>query len=453
MKKLLFILVMAGYFTSCSKGTPTDYVLLEGKIDNLKETEITIRKSNRLNKQKLIVDKNGIFNDTIKGEEGFYTLAIDTNKVFFYLEHGNEIKITVDANKFKPSLIVSGKGVAATNYLKFKKEIRSKLLKGKTPFFKLNELSFLNKSKEIRSNLNNLVDTLQGLSIKFKELEKRNLTYSYLNTLSRFQKINDNSNQVSKELKLGIANIDLNNLEDYNFSGTYYNLINAHYNEQINELIKKDSLDRGLASVKVYARITNQTIKNELIYIAARMSIMRTENLEDLYNTFINASTDEVNNEKITKIYNNLKKVAKGSFSPKFINYENHAGGTSSLDDFKGKYVYIDIWATWCSPCLAQLPDLKRIEEEYRDKNIEFLSISIDKPKDYEKWKKMVVDKKLQGVQLLADNNFKSEFIKAYAVIGIPRFILIDPQGKIVDENAPRPSNEQLIELFNELGI
>jgi thiol-disulfide isomerase/thioredoxin len=453
MKKLLFILVMTGCFASCSKSIPVDYVLLDGKIENLKESEITIRKSNRLNKQKIIADANGVFKDTIKGEDGFYTLAINKNKVFFYFEHGNEIKITADINKLKSSLIVSGKGAAATNYLSIKKEITSDLLKIESPYLKLKEGPFLNKAREIKGTLNNVVDTLKGLSNDFKTLEKRNLTYTYLNTLSRFNKFNENSNQVSEELKLGITNIDLNNIEDYNFSSSYYTLINAYYNEKINALMSKDSLDRGLASVKVYATIKNQIIKNELIYIAARSSITRTQNLKDFYNTFINASTDKKNNKKITKIYNSLIKVAKGSFSPKFFDYENHAGGTSSLEDYKGKYVYIDIWATWCSPCLAQLPDLKKVEKKFHDKNIEFLSISVDKPKDYEKWKKMVVDKDLQGVQLLADNNFNSKFIKDYAVIGIPRFILIDPHGKIVDENAPRPSDEKLIELFRELGI
>lgn len=125
--------------------------------------------------------------------------------------------------------------------------------------------------------------------------------------------------------------------------------------------------------------------------------------------------------------------------SPTF-DYVNYAGGKSTLEDFKGKYVYIDVWATWCGPCRAEIPFLKAAEEKYHDKNIVFVSISIDTQKDYEKWKKFVGEKELKGVQLFADSDWKSEFVKAYNIDGIPRFILVDPKGMTVNANAPRPS-------------
>ena len=67
------------------------------------------------------------------------------------------------------------------------------------------------------------------------------------------------------------------------------------------------------------------------------------------------------------------EKLKRGNLAPEFLNYENDAGGTSSLKDFKGNYVYIDVWATWCRPCIAQIPYLKKLEEEYKNKNITFV--------------------------------------------------------------------------------
>jgi thiol-disulfide isomerase/thioredoxin len=153
------------------------------------------------------------------------------------------------------------------------------------------------------------------------------------------------------------------------------------------------------------------------------------------------------------KMHEDAVRLAKGKVSPVFSNYENFNGGTTSLNDLKGKYVYIDVWATWCAPCKAEIPSLKALEKEFYGKNIEFESISVDKPTAYETWKQMVEQESLGGIQLFADNNFDSEFIKAYGISAIPRFILIDPNGNIVDGDAARPSNPKLKELFVKLGI
>jgi len=131
--------------------------------------------------------------------------------------------------------------------------------------------------------------------------------------------------------------------------------------------------------------------------------------------------------------------------------YENHKGGKTTLADLNGKYVYIDVWATWCGPCRAELPFLKKVEEKYSGKNIEFVSISVDVAKDHDKWKNFVTEKQLQGIQLFADKDWKSDFIMSYGINSIPRFILIDPKGVIVDADAARPSDPKLQEKLDAL--
>lgn len=157
--------------------------------------------------------------------------------------------------------------------------------------------------------------------------------------------------------------------------------------------------------------------------------------------------------EKFLLDYYNQKVAAKkmeGVVSPSF-DYENHKGGKTKLEDLRGKYVYIDVWATWCGPCIAEIPHLKKVEAKYHGKNIEFVSISVDTDKDYEKWKKMVVSKELGGIQLFADKNWTSDFIKAYGINAIPRFILIGPDGKVIKADAARPSSASLTELLDSL--
>ncbi len=132
-----------------------------------------------------------------------------------------------------------------------------------------------------------------------------------------------------------------------------------------------------------------------------------------------------------------------GKRSPNF-EFENHKGGKTKLADLKGKYVYIDTWATWCGPCRAEIPSLKKVEEAMKGKKVAFVSISIDEKKDYEKWRNFVKEKDLGGVQLIADNAWQSEFATAYGINSIPRFILLDPKGNVVDANAKRPSDPEL---------
>lgn len=160
----------------------------------------------------------------------------------------------------------------------------------------------------------------------------------------------------------------------------------------------------------------------------------------------------EQNASGLQEYYNENLAIKKlnGGASPSF-DYENFKGGKTKLEDLRGKYVYVDVWATWCGPCRAEIPHLKEVEKKYHNKKIEFVSISIDTKKDYDKWKKFVGEKELGGIQLFADNDWNSQFVKDFNITGIPRFILIDPQGKIVNANAERPSSPKLVETLDGL--
>jgi len=122
-----------------------------------------------------------------------------------------------------------------------------------------------------------------------------------------------------------------------------------------------------------------------------------------------------------------------------------------SFSDFKGKFVYIDLWATWCGPCKAEIPHMKKIEEDYHGKNIVFVSLSLDKSKDAQKWKDYVTKEQLKGIQLMADKDFGSDVAKNYDVNAIPRFLLFDTKGNIINADALRPSNPELRAQLDKL--
>ena len=126
------------------------------------------------------------------------------------------------------------------------------------------------------------------------------------------------------------------------------------------------------------------------------------------------------------------------------FNYPDTDGNEFSLTSFKGNLVYVDVWATWCGPCKAEIPSLQKLEADYHGKDITFMSVSLDT--DKEAWEKMVADKELGGVQLWADG--WSKITKDYAIFGIPRFMLFDAEGNVVSTNAPRPSSSEIRELL-----
>jgi thiol-disulfide isomerase/thioredoxin len=125
--------------------------------------------------------------------------------------------------------------------------------------------------------------------------------------------------------------------------------------------------------------------------------------------------------------------------------YPDKDGEKISLSDFKGTLVYVDVWATWCGPCRAEIPSLQQLEADYHGKDITFMSVSVDTNK--EAWEKMVADKELGGIQLWADG--WSEITKDYAIFGIPRFMLFDAEGNVISTNAPRPSSDEIRGLLN----
>ena len=142
-----------------------------------------------------------------------------------------------------------------------------------------------------------------------------------------------------------------------------------------------------------------------------------------------------------------LKQLALLKKAPAF-RLNDIKGESVSLSDFKGKVVLIDVWATWCKPCLDEIPDLKALAEDYDESNLRLIGVSIDRQEDKELWKLKVDDEGLPGTQLILENGWQSAFKFDYIVSSIPRFILIDEEGKFIDVNAPRPSEGNKLRLL-----
>ena len=457
MKKI-WILIAVFTVISCKTETPVDYAIVSGNITNLDKEEITINSFNGATTKKIKVSEDGSFVDTLTWKKGPYLLYDGKNRVRVYLEPGNVINVNYDAKDFDNTLALSGVGSETSLYLLNKSKKQAELMGEGSKVYELEEDAYKAKFNEVKTALTELVNNSQGLSEDFKAKEIRNLNYEHISKMSIYGQYHAHyakkpDFKASASMLDVLDGVDYTNEEDFIFSSDYKSLVSGHYRAESIKLKVKDSLPSDIAYLKTAAAIESDVIKNDLLFESAKYGITYTDDLKDFYEVYMAGSTDEDNNKVITESYNKLLTVAKGETSPKFVNYENYKGGTTSLDDLKGKFVYVDVWATWCGPCKAEIPFLKEVEKQYHGKNIEFVSLSVDKAADHGKWKTMIAEKELGGIQVFANKSWDSEFVQDYLIKGIPRFILIDPQGNIVSSNAPRPSSPKLVEMFNENNI
>ena len=142
---------------------------------------------------------------------------------------------------------------------------------------------------------------------------------------------------------------------------------------------------------------------------------------------------------------NNADIVKVGDSMPAFTLHST-VNGTVNSEDLKGKVVLINIFATWCGPCQREIPHLQKLEEKYHGKDIYFVSISCDNNK--KAWENRV-RAGLKGIQLHFVNG--DTFMNDYMIKGIPRFILLDKEGKIISVDMSRPSDPKTIAKLDEL--
>jgi thiol-disulfide isomerase/thioredoxin len=211
----------------------------------------------------------------------------------------------------------------------------------------------------------------------------------------------------------------------------------------------KEIYPKTVAQVKYAADfIKNAAVREAVIhYIATtyvdNFGVKDMTELENLYYTYVK---DEAMLASMKTKIERWDKSLPGKMSPGFKAVDID-GKEYTLDDFRGKYVYIDMWATWCAPCKRELPYLKALEKEFADAQIVFLGLSVDK--DKAAWEKMVRSGELTGVQLYLGT--QSKFQQEYKIEGIPRFILLDKAGRIISNDMTRPSEDATAETLRNL--
>jgi len=157
-----------------------------------------------------------------------------------------------------------------------------------------------------------------------------------------------------------------------------------------------------------------------------------------LTDSLYNSLSATVKSTQSAKIINDRlegeRKLAIGAIAPEF-SQTGTDGKLIKLTDFRGKYVLVDFWASWCGPCRQENPNVVKIYNDYKGKNFTILGVSLDRPGSKAAWLKAISDDNLTWTHVSDLNFWKNEAALSYNVTSIPQNFLLDPQGRIIAKN------------------
>lgn len=170
-----------------------------------------------------------------------------------------------------------------------------------------------------------------------------------------------------------------------------------------------------------------------------------------LYNSLSADVKNTIRGKKYAIRLERLKLVALGATAPEFTQADT-SGKMVSLSSFRGKYVLVDFWASWCGPCRAENPNVVKAFNKYKNKNFTILGVSLDKPGAKTKWLAAIKKDGLTWTQVSDLKWWDNAASTAYAVQSIPQNFLLDPNGKIIGKNLRGEDLEnKLAELFDKI--
>lgn len=436
-KLLMIVLCVAILFSCKNDQSEMLNIVVKGQIENPMGDSIVFERNGQ--SHKFLVDGSGQFRAEFEGQQGFYIMGYKREFASCYLVPGDSLIVSFNLRRFDETIKFDGSNAAVNNYLAAKSLLseQQRIKTSVRDLFSMAEDSFINQVNASKKEVIALLSSAE-LPDDFKALEEKNLEYQAMSELGKYETYHSyftkqDGFKVSDSFKEKLSGVDYTLEDDFEAVPNYRNLVIEHFTgDELNECLT------NLETVKSYA------IKNAAVSRLNEWLSPGAENFEECVQKMKAIVNDPQLVKAIDLNYNKMKGLIKGKDSPEF-NLKSIDNQMVGLKELKGYNVYVDVWATWCGPCKMEIPHLKELEESYHDAKIKFVSISVDEPADEQKWRDMVADKELKGIQLISENGWNTDFVRKYLITGIPRFILIDSEGKIVSADAPRPSSGEKI--------
>ena len=442
-------------------------VIIRGKISGPEDNKIHIRNikhyKDYLNISKIYyastdLSDNGTFEMKFEVERSM-PVQIDYGdaSMEMFVFPGAILDVTANGKNFAGSLSYKGTGEEFNNFLvkyydKFEspKEVE-KLRQNIQTMTTGDFMNFNNKRKSSQTDMLNSV--FKGnISSTFKTYMEINIQYDWAkNFLEYFNYALQKNIPIDTSRYSFLKEIQIENTKAFS-STKYLEFLksysgNLYYKDCAEKIRIGEEIDTNKYYYEQYkirlVYFSDDKIK-ELLLAKAIADAIDNPNLpkvsHDVDKMLRNYST-VTNNQNFFKVllkkYRTLNALAPGNPAPDFT-YKDKNGQEVSLSSFKGKVVYVDVWASWCGICRKEIPHTKKLEEKFRNENVAIVYVSIDRVEKM--WRKIIDENGLGGTNLLTEEHFDSKIVQDYNIQSVPHYILIDQNGTVVENRTKNAS-------------
>lgn len=464
--KFAFWTLCACIFFACAPAgdeTTEAPVAITGTVEEMDDMPVSLAYVTKLGDDKEVaadtVNAGAFSLEFAISEPALYRLNMGRNRIMVYLHPGDALTMTASGSDFGGTLLFDGAGAKPNNYLAEKVRKEKAYNKGQEEpnIYKLDLDDFLarnNEIKDINTELYNQRFGQETPSDAFATFATTEIIADWAMRMANYPDYH--------EYYAGVEDFEVpESYYDYKSEITtsnpaaltspkYRGYIYAFGARKMNDLVVNDttlSEDWPKAYRLLYEMVSasDELGPDAKDYLLANnvndyISFFGVDGVDPIMNDYRSVNKDSELLIAIEDNYEKWAELAKGKKAPTF-EYESIEGAMVSLEDYKGKVVYVDVWATWCGPCKGEIPSSKELKKSYADNDdVVFMYVSVDDNR--EAWEKFLEnDPQFNGVHVITGTGWKSDITDSYMIQGIPRYLLIDKNGLIATASAPRPSS------------
>jgi thiol-disulfide isomerase/thioredoxin len=392
-------------------------------------------------------------------------LIFDEDDFFIFGGPGDSLILKDSRHQLFSNPVFEGDRATENNFIILKNRLENELDdEAYLALFQSDEKDFIQKLEQMHLQHISYVQDFQKqngvFSPEFADFINIDLRYFIVNMKMEYRDIHryltkNDSFEVSDTYYSFFQNLNTDNNEKQSIAN-YRKFLVKYLNFKAEEItdsteiyLRSATANAGFKGVEQFFR--EQKIRNYLFNKVMEDLLENSYNdAAKLYPQFLQKQKDEKLKLKIQSEFEAIRSLLPGNPMPEML-LKSADGKTLNISDFKGKVVYMDIWATWCGPCIREMPFLEALVQKYRsDDDVVILSISVDE--DEAAWRSFLKSKQgTSSLQLFEPENLNAEWVNYFRINSIPRFILVDKNGMIADATAPAPSAREITHIISGL--